>query len=181
MGLKGWKCLCHFYQVASIIHSRGGKIKKSFFWAYLECTAKMRAQLLARCCLLKEGRGTSLQNASTLADIALQATYARSTGNLSSSYIWIYLKLCVITWNTRYIYSFIIPGGHKKCWVNCQRGLSLWPDISICSLKISVYRYFVSRYRYSEATHQYLTTIFMPKQDLWKNKKFSNTLPLSLI
>ena len=43
----------------------------SLIWAQRQegklCTAKTRAQLLARCCLLKEGTGASLQNASTLA------------------------------------------------------------------------------------------------------------------
>ena len=40
------------------------------------CAAKTRAQLEARCRLLREGRGTSLENAFTLADIAIQAMYA---------------------------------------------------------------------------------------------------------
>ena len=40
------------------------------------CPAKTRAQLEARCRLLREGRGTSLKNAYTLADIAIQAMYA---------------------------------------------------------------------------------------------------------
>ena len=40
------------------------------------CPAKTRAQLEARCHLLREGRGTSLKNAFTLADIAIQAMYA---------------------------------------------------------------------------------------------------------
>ena len=55
----------------------------SLIWAQRQegkvCTAKTRAQLLARCCLLKEGTGASLQNASTLADIVLCTHYLLGT------------------------------------------------------------------------------------------------------
>ena len=40
------------------------------------CAAKPRAQLEARCRLLREEKGTSIKNAFTLADIAIQAMYA---------------------------------------------------------------------------------------------------------
>ena len=40
------------------------------------CAAKTEALLEARCRLLKEGISTSLQNAATLAEIAIQAMYA---------------------------------------------------------------------------------------------------------
>ena len=40
------------------------------------CPTKTRAQLEARCRLLREGKGTSLENAFNLADIAIQAMYA---------------------------------------------------------------------------------------------------------
>ena len=59
----------------------------SLIWAQRQegkvCTAKTRAQLLARCCLLKEGTGASLQNASTLADIL---SYTQRTRYLLGTY-----------------------------------------------------------------------------------------------
>ena len=40
------------------------------------CLAKTRAQLEAKCRLLREGKGASLQNAFTLTSIAIQAMFA---------------------------------------------------------------------------------------------------------
>ena len=45
------------------------------------CPAKTRAQLEARCRLLREGKGPSLQNAFTLASIAVQSMYSTAQGS----------------------------------------------------------------------------------------------------
>ena len=52
----------------------------SSIWAQRQegrvCPAKTRAQLEAKCRLLREGKGASLQNAFTLTSIAIQAMFA---------------------------------------------------------------------------------------------------------